>query len=170
MEEYDIYGNDWQKHGTVVHSLGIIIAPEAYTAPSNICLSGGQVVVKGTKYFSWSTADILVRSQNVPLGWRMPTIAECKVLENYHAGGKFGELVFGLDGIVGPNDMARYTYAPSWFPEKNILFKGKEGYYWTCDRDPNLYPYAVAINNSGLKAGCVIYSNYGLPFVLVKDL
>ena len=163
------YGSDWDRIGTIVDSLKIIIAPEIFTAQTNITLSDGQIVLKGSQYFSWPVACQLVAEKKVPDGFRMLRPEEAKVLEDRYGRSGFGLLVLGLNGLISPNDMYAYRISPD-LGARYIMQRGESGYYWLDSLKDSLYPYAISVHGTLIKADDCAYEGYGLPLILVKAL
>ena len=161
------YGSDWDRTGTIVDSLKIIIAPEIFTAQTNITLSDGQIVLKGSQYFSWPVARQLVTEGKVPSGFRMLRPEEAKALADRYGQSGFGSLVLGADGLVNPNDMYTYRASPS-LGAGCIMWKGSSGYYWLDGLKNPLYPCVISVHGTRITADDCAYKGYGLPLLLAK--
>lgn len=163
------YGIDWDIKSTKLKDVGIAIAPELFVVPDRIYLPNGRVVLKGTKYYTWSMAQDLVKHGYVPKGWRLPTMEDSVNISNRYNTRGVGILVLGLDGFISPSDMIAYNYNPGMNADL-ARRRGQDGLYWTSDLKNPLYPYVIANSGMKIRSDMSIYATYGLPMLLVKTL
>ena len=157
------------KKGIKIKSAGIMIAPEVFEVKEKIYLPDGHVVVEGSKYFSWPTAQSILAAKGAPSGWRMPTLAEAESIRDYYSKGRPKTPIFELGGFIAPGDMVVYKYMPK-DAVKLIDRLGQLGCYWTSGLHDSLYPYVLANIGGNIWTGKYFYLQYGLQMLLVKDL
>lgn len=157
-----------KKWGTGIEfeTAGIGVAPEPFVPSRDILLEDNKKVLKGTKYFPLTVANDLIKAKKTPAGWRLPSRKEGQKIARLFTGTEVGRKVFGLDGYVGLNDMARYQHSLA----VEVMQHGAFGYCWTSDFVSELYAYVIISGKRVLNADSYLHIGCGLPLMLVKDL
>lgn len=164
------YGDDWSERGTKIKRPKIIVSPEVFVAQENILMANGDMVLKGTKFFSLDHALALVLEGKVPEGWRLPTHAESIKIAHQYNKGKIGLPSLHIGGYIKPNNMAWYSMAPCT-NLTSVLQTDQYNYYWTEDLKNELYAWVITkTRHNILKTDDAIRIEFGLPVVLVKDI
>lgn len=155
----------WDKNGTVVGHLGLMVAPEIFTTAEDLELPSGRVVPQGSKYFDWNTAMALSNGGLLGKGWRLPTALEAELLATAIAWQDVAQL---RHGYLGPNDMTAYRRIPS--ATLYTPLRSECGLVWTSTAVDEMHSYYAEIDaRNALHIGPPIYRFFGLIILCVKD-
>lgn len=157
----------WERTGTRVHELGIVIAPTNLVAQEPIVLYNGKTIPAGAEYFTWEVAKEVVQ-KTAPEGWRLPKREECAALQARYSKSRFGQLVFGSGGYLAPEAMHLYNYVLD-LKLLGMLHDELTGYFWTGDSADEHLAYAIKTPYTGGIVSEVVNGRFGFKVVLVKD-